>query len=90
MSRREENAVIKNYRTQFNISPSDLDVIEHALRDQVRQLLKEKLRTSASDRKDNDVATDTPDLRVRDIQGLLGKLHDQKIWYTPPHFIPRG
>ena len=82
--------MIKNYRTQFNISPSDLDVIEHALRDQVRQLLKEKLRTSASDRKDNDVATDTPDLRVRDIQGLLGKLHDQKIWYTPPHFIPRG
>jgi len=48
--------------TQFKLSVEDIDIIEKALRDYMRNV------------KDTD---------QREIQKVLGKIHNQKNWYRP-------
>lgn len=51
------------YNRQFNFDIKDIDLIEKALRDQIR--------------------TETSDDNKKIIIELLGKIHNQKIWYVP-------
>lgn len=53
---------------QFELSPEDLELIEDALRARAPTL--------------GDPETDI-DPEARDIQDLLGRLHNQKIFYRP-------
>ena len=64
-----------SYNTKFDLSVEDMDVIEHALRE-----VKSKLAIEAINAKD--VAAPQVD-KVGQIHELLGRLHNQKIFYRP-------
>ncbi len=55
--------------TKFELSVDDMDVIEMALRERKRAL------TQSSCEKSDD--------EKRDIHDLLGRLHNQKVFYRP-------
>lgn len=55
--------------TNFELSVQDLDVIETALRERKRVL--------------NDDQCDDTVSQKRDIHDLLGRLHNQKVFYRP-------
>jgi len=80
----------KKYRTQFDLGLGDLEMIEDALRNQAKQLSQEKL--DQLELEDLEVAANPyePDPKLMAIQSVLGKLHNQKIWYTPEQYVPRG
>jgi len=64
-----------SYNTQFELTVEDLDVIENALRE-----VKTNLRNSA-------IAANTDGApncdEVNQIHDLLGRLHNQKVFYRP-------
>ncbi len=62
------------YNTQFELSLEDMELIETALRET-------KTRHSAKALADDETAEH--DTRVKQIQGVLGKLHNQKQFYRP-------
>lgn len=77
-------------REQFDISVSDLEMIEDALRDQARQLCNVK-RTQLEQHEQGEAANaEKIDSQMKAIQTVLGKLHNQKVWFTPKQFVPRG
>jgi len=57
-----------SYNKNFNLDLDDIDMIESALRLRLAQLVDEKL-TSAKE--------------IKQINELLGKIHNQKRWYRP-------
>jgi hypothetical protein len=59
---------MSGYKKEINLNPSDVALIEDALRAQSSALSKSKSEQSAA--------------KAREIQLLLGKLHDQKIFYS--------
>lgn len=67
--------------TQFKLTVRDIEVIEQALRAKAgrRGLAIAEGETS-------------PQLRseMHEIQDLLGRIHNQKIWYSPKTFVPGG
>lgn len=67
----------KHNRT-FDLTISDIDLIEAALHVTKRDLSLERLETSAM------LPADTAsDDSLRQIDDLLGRLHNQKIFYRP-------
>jgi len=64
-----------SYNTQFDLSVEDMDVIEQALRE-----AKTKLSIASID-----AAPDAaPKVQqARKIRDLLGRLHNQKVFYRP-------
>lgn len=62
-----------NFR--FDLSLEDIDLIESCLSDQIR-VLSERRWTHPNEHSEIDS-------RIKDIQELLGKIHNQKIWYRP-------
>ena len=76
------------YRTHFELDIKDIDRIEVSLTKRVGDLTRRILDSDA-------VATDTKgavELReeIQELRGLLGKIHEQKIWYDPKEYHPRG
>jgi len=63
------------YNKTFELSVEDVDLIETALR-QTKSELSEQL--VEQDKIDQDV-----DQSVRQIHDLLGRLHNQKVFYRP-------
>ena len=71
-----------NYNRNFQLSINDVDLIEEALRARGRELCR--MRRALSD---EDLA-DIEAIRVveedqRNGEELLGRLHDQKVFYRP-------
>ena len=66
---------------KFELTVRDIEIIEQALRAKAgrRGLAIAQGETS-------------PQLKdeMHEIQELLGKLHDQKVWYKPKGFTPGG
>lgn len=65
----------------FELTIRDIEVIESALR------AKAGRRGMAIAQ--GDVSTQLHE-EMREIQELLGRIHDQKIWYKPKGFTPGG
>ena len=65
----------------FELSVRDIEVIEQALR------AKAGRRGMAIAQ--GDVSEKLKD-EMHEIQELLGRLHDQKVWYRPKDFVPGG
>ena len=67
--------------TQFELNVRDIEVIESALR-------------AKAGRRGLAIATGETSQQVvdemREIQNLLGRLHDQKVWYNPGKWAPGG
>ena len=78
------------YSKQFDINIGELDTIERALRDQAKQLSRKKLEELQIDKLTADATPYLQDPEMTAIQTLLGKLHNQKMWYTPQQYVPRG
>jgi len=77
------------YKKQFEINLTELEVIEKALREQARHLGEAMLDQRLNEQK-REVATSALSMRMREIQGVLGNLHNQKIWYRPDAHVPLG
>jgi len=59
---------MSGYKKEINLNPNDVALIEDALRAQSTALSKSNSEKSTA--------------KAREIQSLLGKLHDQKIFYS--------
>ncbi|MFQ1702065.1 hypothetical protein ACJ5NV_15860 [Loktanella agnita] len=70
------------YNRQFDLNTDDLDLIEEALRARGRELSQTRLSLSA----ENPAHMESIRVIERDQragEALLGRLHDQKIFYRP-------
>ena len=70
--------------TKFDLTVRDIEMIEHALRDRQRTVTEYKL--TATDIENQRLA----DRESKEIEELLGKIHDQKIFYRPKKSIYVG
>jgi hypothetical protein len=73
---------MSKYNDKFTLNPDDLELIENALESQVSQQLQSAVTGSDSEGSD----------AVRQIRQLLGKLHNQKVFYSHanPGVCPLG
>ncbi|MEM7540082.1 MAG: hypothetical protein AAF384_00710 [Pseudomonadota bacterium] len=60
------------FRRSFELLPSDIEMIEQALR---REIAANNTLAGAQEQPQ----------RIRDLNGLLGKLHNQKVFYAQVH-----
>ena len=70
------------YNSKFDLSVSDIDLIEAALHQQ-RSDLSERVVTPEGAAPAADDATSEADRTLRHIHDLLGRLHNQKVFYRP-------
>lgn len=72
------------YNSNIQLSVEDMDLIEAALR-QSKAALSSKMLTAKADAEGavSNVNQIEPDRTVRKIHDLLGRLHNQKVFYRP-------
>ncbi len=78
------------YKKLFDLNPSDIDVIECCLRKELH-IRSEKYRDSVE--QENAEKTDSCKQGISKITDLLGKIHNQKIWFDgdpAKHWVPKG
>ena len=70
------------FNVNFQLSVDDVELIESALRQSKKDLSDQLIQT---DMRQNEVKADDCDLdeTVRQIHELLGRLHNQKVFYRP-------
>jgi len=70
------------FRTHFELDIKDIDFIEVSL----------TRRVMTASQSDSEEGTSAADLmqEIQQIRGLLGKIHEQKIWFDPKVYQPRG
>jgi len=66
------------YNESFKLNTKDIALIEDALRVQIAELAHENFTFIAGNAQAND-------RKIHVLQDLLGKLHNQKIWYGQVH-----
>ena len=73
------------YNKNFQLNPNDIDIIENALRKEVNRLIvsKQTAIESTIQPPENIASVREADGRIKIITELLGRLHNQKIWYHP-------
>lgn len=69
-----------SYNKNFELSINDIDIIEHSLLAKVKNLSSQRLEFLKINNTDQ---IKEIDLQIEKIQNLLGRLHNQKIWYRP-------
>ncbi len=73
-----------NYNTQFDLNVDDLERIEDALRARKKDLSLERLALLGGDGGAPDADTlETLDAAISATHTLLGRLHNQKIFFRP-------
>lgn len=73
------------YNNNFKLTPIDIDIIESALRDKMHRLNVSR-QTSIDSTivpADQIPSVIEKDFQIKEITELLGRLHQQKIWYHP-------
>ncbi len=78
------------YNKQFDLNPSDIDVIETCLRKELH-VRSEKYQESV--KRENAEKIDRYKQGISKITDLLGKIHNQKIWFDgdpAKHWVPKG
>ena len=65
----------------FELTVRDIEVIEQALRAKAG---RRGLAIAQGE------VSDQLHAEMREIQDLLGRIHQQKIWYKPGEFVPGG
>lgn len=76
---------VAGYNDSFNFTTKDIALIENALRVKIHVLSTANLPTGSSDEKENHK-------KIMALEELLGKIHNQKIWYGQVHHtgVPLG
>jgi hypothetical protein len=75
----------KDRDESFKFNTRDIDLIEHALREEVSVLARINLSTESGEHQENNE-------KIRELEKLLGKLSNQKVWYGQVHHtgVPLG
>lgn len=73
------------FNTSFELSIDDLDLIETALRRKKRVLSEQRLTVATTKAGPTTEAEmlDSLDDKLRSVHELLGRLHNQKVFYRP-------
>lgn len=71
------------YNKNFELSIEDIDIIENALKNKMELLSKQKLV-------EDDSSVKEVENKIKDINDLLGRIHNQKIWYRPKGIYVSG
>lgn len=61
------------YNRKFDLDLTDMDLIEAALHEQERALAQTRLESACKD----------SEARLRKVKSLLGRLHNQKVFFRP-------
>jgi hypothetical protein len=78
------------YKKRFNLNPSDIDVIETCLRKELH-VCSEKYQESV--KQENAEERESSKQGISAITELLGKIHNQKIWFDgdpDKPWVPKG
>ncbi len=79
------------YRTQFEIGLDELRLIEDSLTSRVGELSQASLDFNTEELRLKDCDTVGAKMKeLKEIRDLLGRLHEQKIWFEPDTYVPRG
>lgn len=70
----------------FRLDIDDIELIENALRNELKKLADQNLMYSESIIKD-ELSIQRIEDKMRKIHDLLGKIHNQKIWYRPKNYV---
>ncbi|MEL6915643.1 MAG: hypothetical protein AAFP13_14195 [Pseudomonadota bacterium] len=73
------------YNRTFELSVEDLEIIETALYRKKADLAQRRL-----DALKENVVPEDYDAEIREIAGLLGRLHNQKVFYRPKRGVYVG
>ena len=78
--------------TQFELTVRDIDIIEHALHQQIRKLnVRRETAIQSTIKPEWEIASVKEiDLELKEINQLLGRLHNQKNFYRPKNKIYVG
>ena len=76
----EESRTMKPNKN-FELTVRDIEVIEQALRAKAGRRGLAIAQGDVSERLKEE---------MHEIQELLGRIHDQKVWYRPKEFVPGG
>ena len=66
------------YKENFELDETDIELIEDTIRDEIRVLTGKKLKLADSE---SDGVVELDDT-IKRLNMLLGKLHNQKVWYS--------
>ena len=69
------------FNTKFDLDRNDVELIETALHDTIRELSIEQLGRASCDQTVE---------RIKETKELLGRLHNQKVVYRPSHKLNVG
>ncbi len=74
-----------SYNRSFDLDLQELELIEESLRNKLRNLANNRLTHVQSTVKHESELPSVAriDDEIKEINKLLGKLHNQKIWYRP-------
>ena len=78
------------YNKTFNLNPSDIDVIEICLRKEL-SIRSDKYQESV--KRENPEEMESIKQIISEITDLLGKIHNQKIWFDgdpAKPWVPKG
>ena len=81
-----------SYKKQFELNPADIDLIETCLRRELH-IRSEECHCRGTEEREKAEKLDESKQRIADITELLGKIHNQKIWYggNPAEpWVPKG
>lgn len=73
------------YNRNFELDIRELELVEHALRDKLNRLSVNRMTVIESTIKPESELDSVKrlDNEMKEINTLLGKLHNQKLWYRP-------
>lgn len=73
------------YNENFQLNPKDIELIEEALRSSLEQLAHDTMTIGdAVDGSSKDLVA-SKNAKVKEVNQLLGKLHNKKIFYSQTH-----
>ena len=73
------------YNKRFNLTPNDIKIIEDCLSRKITILLERRQTAieSTIQPPENIQSVKEYDAEIKEIRDLLGRIHNQKIWYRP-------
>ena len=79
------------YKKTFELSLKDIRIIEESLHARVTELASSlDFDADGNVPKVSGENAQTVKKELADVRKVLGHIHNQKIWYEPENFVPRG
>ena len=72
---------MSSYNTEFQLNIEELKTIEDSMIYRIKRLTTRRLTVK------KDSSKEKIDIEVRHIQGLMGKIHNQKEWWRPKNKV---